>query len=535
MEVIRLMEDHEWVPASAFGWTTVEITNSNSVLILTFSEGSFVVRGTCWISGPMRHRFWKWINRFILDFRHSHIGANDALNVVICWTSSTLRLGQVEQRFIHSLHDLVLITFLHLEVRRKHRVVSLLKHVFLMTPRFIGPRGNGVLLHRLKLHDQLIVILIHEFVKLDFTVLRDATANLLRSWIDFLVFQLNLAVLYQIIDLEYFIPGLRFQFNLIVAHLVQITARGWNELVSVVVARWDVSETTSIVLVAVSRLHPPRICTLQIKTIHSMWHPWRPWGAGSREHSRVHIIWTILPRTIFLLLYQGLRIWVFYSLLKSISLFASASLGHGRRAGLARCWNHSATGIEHLEVPTVVMTQVTVFFLLSRIGFGRVGRATWTLILHSSEDALIHKHLLRTCPWSHIVRADVTPGHGRDLRGWRRQRQMVFGGLVRNHVRSHLSIVAILSMECPVNSLHCGAHLTVVSLLQSIFACVNTGLAIILDCGRLGWPAIIHGWPNGLLLFERHDLGARRHLLLVHVVAQVCLRFHLWVCVHVKL
>ena len=266
-----------------------------------------------------------------------------------------------------------------------------------------------------------------------------------------------------------------------------------------------------------------------------MRHPWRPWGAGSRKHSRVHIVCTILTSTIFLLLNQNLRIWVFYSLLKSIFWPAPASLRDGRSARLACILNHSTTSIEHLEMSAIVMAQVAIFFCLLIIGFWRVGSATWTLILHSSEHALIHEHLLRACSLPHIVRANMTAGHGSDLWGRRCKRQMIIRGLVRNHVRSHLSIVAILSIESPVYSLHCGAHLTVVPLLQSIFACTTSNVAIVLDCGQLCWPALIHRWPNGLLLLQCHHIRARRQFLLVHVVAHVALRFHLLVCVHVKL
>ena len=164
----------------------------------------------------------------------------------------------------------------------------------------------------------------------------------------------------------------------------------------------------------------PWICTLQIETIHSMRHLWRFRRASSREHPRIHLIWTTLICTSFLLLNQSLRIWVFYSLLESIFWSAAAPLGDSCRAGLTRCLNHATTCVEHLELSAVVMTQITVFLILSWIRFWWVGRATRTLILHCSQHVLIHEHLLRTCPLPHIVRANMTPGNGRDLRGRRR-------------------------------------------------------------------------------------------------------------------
>lgn len=55
VKIIRLMEDHERVPASAFGRTAIKITNSNHILILALAECPLVVGRTGRISRSMSH------------------------------------------------------------------------------------------------------------------------------------------------------------------------------------------------------------------------------------------------------------------------------------------------------------------------------------------------------------------------------------------------------------------------------------------------------------------------------------------------
>ena len=81
-------------------------------------------------------------------------------------------------------------------------------------------------------------------------------------------------VLYQIIDLEDFIPRLGVQVHVVVADLVQIAVAshvevGRHELVGVLVG--DIGQSAVVVRHCVTGArHLPRICTLQVLPVHGV-------------------------------------------------------------------------------------------------------------------------------------------------------------------------------------------------------------------------------------------------------------------------
>ena len=97
---------------------------------------------------------------------------------------------------------------------------------------------------------------------------------------------------------------------------------------------------------------------------------------------------------ISLLLDYRVGVGVFYPLGDALRPCSTASR-HVCRARLASSGDHRTARIEHLELATVVVTQlVTVLFLPQRIRFRRVGSAAWTFILHCTQHCLVHEDFL---------------------------------------------------------------------------------------------------------------------------------------------
>ena len=165
-------------------------------------------------------------------------------------------------------------------------------------------------------------------------------------------------VLYQIINLEDFIPRLGVQVNVVVADLVQVTVAGHvevgrHELVGVLVRH--IGQSAVVVSHGVTGTRDlPRICTLQVLPVHGVRNLRWPLGYGCDIASS-------------LLLDKGRGVGVLNSWIAAFRPAPTAP-GHVCGAPLAVSRDHRAAGIEHLERPAVVVAQlVAVFFLVKYV------------------------------------------------------------------------------------------------------------------------------------------------------------------------
>ena len=174
--------------------------------------------------------------------------------MIICWSSGARSLWYFKLCPVQHRRGIRrFVPFFKLEVRWDHGVVALAHQILLVRPPFIRPRRYRILLSMLVLPEELGIVWMHERLQLDFTPLDIAAIEFHRSGIYLLIIHLNLTILNQIIHLKYLVTRLRFQFYLVVAHLIQIAGGvqlGRHVLVSVTFAGGDVSEAPNILITA---------------------------------------------------------------------------------------------------------------------------------------------------------------------------------------------------------------------------------------------------------------------------------------------
>ena len=144
---------------------------------------------------------------------------------------------------------------------------------------------------------------------------------------------------------------------------------------------------------------------------------------------------------------------------------------HVRGACLTGRGHHGPTGVEHLELSSVVMAQLVGVLLLA-VRLARVGSARWALILHRSEDHLIHQCLL----WyllSPVIHDLALRASSRCLRS--RRPQWLIGGVLI-HFHWFLLIMMLFRTVSSIDCLHGCSHLASMPLFES----ESTNFAILL-------------------------------------------------------
>lgn len=141
-------------------------------------------------------------------------------------------------------------------------------------------------------------------------------------------------------------------------------------------------------------------------------------------------------------------------------------------AGLTGRRYHGPTGVEHLELPTVVMAQL-VGVLLLNVRLAWVGCTCRALILHRSEDYLIHQRLLGylLSPFVH----DLTLRAGSRCLRSRRPQWLIHGVLI-NLGWFLLVTIMLFRIVSPVYCLHGRSHLASMPLFES----ESTNFAVLL-------------------------------------------------------